>query len=677
MKEKHAVIRLSIPLALIAILAGLVFHPLANATAAPPVPTPTFQMRMELEENHSLTDIPISPANVIATGIVTFYAGADSQALQGHPTTNYGINPAMRVGYDGACSGETPGIDRSLVRFDLSHIPPGTTINSASLDLYHSSSCGYSGQHLAITPYRITSDWQEEDVTWNTQPSIGSSYGSVSIAHGAWGWYSFNVTNLVRDWVNGTGNYGIMLRGPESTAGWRQFDTKGAGRYIYGPRLVVDLVLPPPTLAAAANSLKFTNDAGGPTVQTKELVVQNLGGDSLNWSASESAGWLSLDKTSGTALRFTSPDTIRVSVDKSGRSPGHYTSQIQITSNTPGVQGSPQFVNVTFDLVEELPRVYLPIALKGGDSTSTQDIVALFIGISEYENMEPPVGQTSGRAGIPGLAIGHAVNDVVKLNNTFCEKGCLCGCSPGGAAVEASSYNDVKMLLDSWATKEAIRQAIIYWLDERESENTTVIIAFSGHGMYAVDDNGDEADGYDEFIVPYDIQCTNCDNPQLLEWLPETAIRDDEFDAWLDVLESHRIVVMVDSCFSGGLAAGAASSRGLRSRPDLGVAATDLQAGDSFAQDVNGSGRLVLMASAADQGSWEFSALEHGVFSYYLLQALSSASADANHNGWVSAEEAFNYLAGRVDSYVYSNTGYRQNPKIWDGVAGETNLTRP
>jgi hypothetical protein len=365
-----------------------------------------------------------------------------------------------------------------------------------------------------------------------------------------------------------------------------------------------------------------------------------------------------------------------VSVDKSGRSPGHYTSQIQITSNTPGVQGSPQLVNVTFDLVEELPRVYLPIVLKSGDGTSTQDVVALIIGISDYQYMEPD-SQTSGRAGEPGRDVLFGANDANRVQYVLCELGGICESSEGGAASQNTSSDNVKILLDPWATKEAIHQAIVYWLDERETENTTVIIFFSGHGTLAPDDNGDEADGYDEFIVPYDIQCTNCDNPQLLEWLPETAIRDDEFDAWLDTLESHRIVVIVDSCFSGGLAAGAVSSRGLRSRPDLGVAATDLQAGDSFAQDVNGSGRLVLMASAADQGSWEFSALEHGVFSYYLLQALSSASADANHNGWVSAEEAFNYLAGRVDSYVYSNTGYRQNPKISDGVAGETNLTRP
>jgi uncharacterized caspase-like protein len=258
-----------------------------------------------------------------------------------------------------------------------------------------------------------------------------------------------------------------------------------------------------------------------------------------------------------------------------------------------------------------------------------------------------------------------------------------CGVSSGslgGVASQGSSCSSVKLLLDSWATKEAIRKAVVYWLDERENENTTVIIFFSGHGMYALDDNGDEVDGYDEFLVPYDVQCTNCDDDLLREWLPETAIRDDELDAWLDELESNRIVIMVDSCFSGGIAAGSvASDRGLLSRADLGVDAAALQASDSFAQDVNESGRVVLMASAADQSSWEFSALEHGVFTYYLLQALSSTTADTNHNGWVSVEEAFNYLASRVDSYVLSHTptGDHQYPQISDGVTGEVDVTRP
>jgi hypothetical protein len=662
MKTKKVVIRLGALLAFIAILAGIAaLHPFSSAIASSPTPTPTFQIEViEPERNQLLADSQIDSASVLTTGVNTFYAMADTQALQGYPTMNYGINSTMRAGYN-VCSGEMQGVDRSLVRFDLSHVPPGTTINSARLYLYFCWSCGYSGQSLPITPYQVVGNWQEEGVTWNTQPYFGGSYGSVYILHGAWGWYSFDVTGLVRSWVNGTSNYGIMLRGPETATGWRGFYTKGAGRYIYGPRLVVDLVLPPPTLSAATNPMQFMNEVAGPITQTRELVIQNLGKDTLDWSASESVSWLSQDKTGGAAVRFTSPDTIHVSVDRNGLSPGHYTGQIQITSSTPGVQGSPQFVDVTFDLVEELSRLYLPVVFKNGSGASTQDIVALFIGISDYEYMEPPVGQASGRAGAPGVdPESGSGGDVPGVTNIMLRKNAL-------------SYDAAKLLVDSWATKENIRRAIVSWLAERANENTTVVIFFSGHGMFALDDNGDEADGYDEFIVPYDIRYDSS-----LGWLPETAIRDDEFAEWLDTLKAKRVVIMIDSCFSGGIGAGTvASSKGLPSQTNLGIGTADLQAGDSFVQDVNKPGRVVLMASAANQGSWEFSELEHGVFTYYLIQALSSTTADTNHNGWVSAEEAFNYLANRVDNYVLSRTGDHQNPQLSDGVVGDVDLTRP
>jgi uncharacterized caspase-like protein len=236
--------------------------------------------------------------------------------------------------------------------------------------------------------------------------------------------------------------------------------------------------------------------------------------------------------------------------------------------------------------------------------------------------------------------------------------------------------------LNAWATKDVIHQSMVNWAANQVKQypNPTFLFVFSGHGMFAVDNNGDEADGYDEFIVPYDVDCINCENAQLRQWLPETAIRDDEFGAWLDEIGATQCVVIIDSCFSGGMVTGTgASGRGLLSQANLSPVAADLQASDGFAQDISGSGCVVLMASTANQGSWEFSELEHGVFTYFLLQALSSTSADTNHNGWVSAQEAFIYLKNLVDSYVYEHTldHSHQNPQISDRAVGQVDLTQP
>jgi hypothetical protein len=51
-------------------------------------------------------------------------------------------------------------------------------------------------------------------------------------------WYSFDVTNLVRGWVNGTlPNNGIMLRSPETSGpNLRFFSTREGGN---SPQLVI------------------------------------------------------------------------------------------------------------------------------------------------------------------------------------------------------------------------------------------------------------------------------------------------------------------------------------------------------------------------------------------------------------------------------------------------------
>lgn len=62
-------------------------------------------------------------------------------------------------------------------------------------------------------------------------------YGWVPIPHAAWGWYTIDVTDLVRSWVNGQyGNYGIWLLGNENSGhpNWRGFCTReyGCGAWL-------------------------------------------------------------------------------------------------------------------------------------------------------------------------------------------------------------------------------------------------------------------------------------------------------------------------------------------------------------------------------------------------------------------------------------------------------------
>jgi len=308
-------------------------------------------------------------------------------------------------------------------------------------------------------------------------------------------------------------------------------------------------------------------------------------------------------------------------------------------------------------------------------ATSAVSRIALVIGVADYEHMEPITGT---RAGAPGYDPAYTAHDAVKLSGVLRTRGGICT-SATTLESQTSECDCYTLLLDSQATKAAIHAAIVNWMDPLEDENTVVVIFFSGHGMYAPDEDGDEADSYDEFIVPHEIDW----DPVEMRWLHAMAVSDDELKSWLNVLESRHIAILVDSCFSGGMIeTSVGGTRGLAWQPASHGEVTAVQWRDGFTRDIQGPGRVVLTASAEDQPSWEFGALQDGAFTYYLIEALSSASADTNHNGWVSAEEAFTYLENRVDSYVYDHTSdvdggpYHQNPQISDGVSGEVDLAQ-
>jgi len=94
-----------------------------------------------------------------------------------------------------------------LWQFDLSAIPAGSTINSATFSIYIRSMTGADSTN---TYHKITSNWEESTVTYMTKPSFGDSIGTMHI--NSIGWKDMNVTNLVSDWITNGNNYGIYLQ---------------------------------------------------------------------------------------------------------------------------------------------------------------------------------------------------------------------------------------------------------------------------------------------------------------------------------------------------------------------------------------------------------------------------------------------------------------------------------
>jgi PKD repeat protein len=197
----------------------------------------------------------------------------------------------------------------------------------------------------------------------------------------------------------------------------------------------------------------------------------------------------------------------------------------------------------------------------------------------------------------------------------------------------------VMTLYDSQATLARVRGALD-WLRRNSQPDDLVFFYFAGHGFQGDDDNGDELDGLDEFLALYDTQTDAKD---------ATGLRDDEFGRFLDQVNSEHVMVVFDSCFSGGQ--GRSLSGGTRPWPGK---------LDLF-EDFSLEGKLVLAAASESQRSLESDVLKHGVFTYFLLEGLQGA-ADLDGDFRITADEAFQYAQAKVTEYAIGR-GARQDPQ--------------
>jgi hypothetical protein len=118
--------------------------------------------------------------------------------------------------------GGTPWTARSLIEFDLSSVPMGSTIISAFLSLYNNpQSPNNFGEHSSLSGpntcwlLRMTEEWDEHTVTWNNQPATTwlhqvTLHKEISPHHD---YENIIVTQLVQDMVDDPENgHGFLFR---------------------------------------------------------------------------------------------------------------------------------------------------------------------------------------------------------------------------------------------------------------------------------------------------------------------------------------------------------------------------------------------------------------------------------------------------------------------------------
>jgi hypothetical protein len=215
--------------------------------------------------------------------------------------------------------------------------------------------------------------------------------------------------------------------------------------------------------------------------------------------------------------------------------------------------------------------------------------IAFLVGVGQYP-------ESSGWSPL------NSSNDVELLQKTLLQQG--------------FTAPNIVTLQEQDATKQAILQTFREKFLPLARPGGTAVFHFSGHGQQIQDDNGEEADGYDEALAPYNSQ---------REYKPgiytgQNHLRDDELGLLLSELRrklgpTGHLLVLLDACHSGTGTRGFATARGtdaLMASPDY-IEANARKTetineigGESGASDANLAPMVSLFSSSPQELSYEY-----------------------------------------------------------------------
>lgn len=294
-----------------------------------------------------LLAVPMARANQVN---FIFYPTGDTFLRQTLPNANQGLSGYLRI--------EQPtAVSHAVIKFSQSGLASiiGTkTIVGATLNLYVETNYNNWGSGGYVDVHRLISDWTEymatippRGATWscsldtnlgNSSPDCavqwsGGTYqgqATASLLHQnyQYGWKMFNVTTDVQLFMQGTANYGWLVRKRNPSGGGSVDYTSIQGNALTKPRLVVTVENEPPQCFATAtpspNSNGWNNSnvtvscscsdpdgcstSGGGVVSTEGAgqVVSCHATDSLG-ATSDCSATVNLDKTAP-SIEILSPE---------------------------------------------------------------------------------------------------------------------------------------------------------------------------------------------------------------------------------------------------------------------------------------------------------------------------------------------------------------------------------
>ena len=183
---------------------------------------------------------------------------ADAETASGNPNTNYGKTTNIFIQSSTATG--TFGIERVLLKFDLSTLPAGITISKATLGLWNWKSTGPS---LAVDAHAVANDaWTETGLTWNNQPAAGAVLDTQTLASGKVNaWYYWDVTSFVQSEAAGDKVASLMLSAANEALGGGPsyaFDTREYGTNT--PVLTVTTQTPSAAVSSLTYYYRYSSD---------------------------------------------------------------------------------------------------------------------------------------------------------------------------------------------------------------------------------------------------------------------------------------------------------------------------------------------------------------------------------------------------------------------------------
>jgi len=174
----------------------------------------------------------------------------------------------------------------------------------------------------------------------------------------------------------------------------------------------------------------------------------------------------------------------------------------------------------------------------------------------------------------------------------------------------------IRLLLDRKATANAIISAIDWMNTQERSATSECVFFYSGHGTTYNGYNDGDNEYTDEAIVSTNLY----------------LILDGQLRQKFANFNSHKILFVFDSCFSGGM------------------------------DDLAATGRVIDTACSETQYSWDGNAaMQNGVFTYYYMQGL------ATYN---TAEGAQAYATPLAHNAVLAMYGAQMDPQQYDNYTG-------